>query len=675
MTRTTILLLILSVFIAGLLSFYQYVFKVKKKSNLIYFLAFLRGMSWVTLFWLLINPVVSRKINEIQKTPLPVVFDNSKSISELKATSSAEDIYQKIKANTTLADKYDVQFYSFDATFEALKQLDFKGKLSDIDGVAINLKQLYRNKVHPVVLITDGNQTLGNDYVFSFKENATVYPIVLGDTTTVIDLKINQINVNKYAFYKNKFPVEVLLLYNGDQNISSSFTMEKGNQLVYKQQLQFSKSKTSQTISFLLDASSIGTATYKATLTSNIKEKNTYNNSKKFAVDIIDQRSEIALVSTINHPDISALKRSIEVNQQRKVTIVNPNKIKSLQNYNLLLLYQPNPAFQSIFEQNKIAQLNTFIITGTSTDFNFLNQQQNDLQFKVSDQNENYLAYFESDFNLFGQENIGFEKLPPLEHKFGTIVPKTNTTTMLFAGINGVQLQNPLLTFAENGNKRAAYLVGENIWKWRLDTHLTSKSFDAFDLLTDKIIQFLATPSRKNNLVVTYDSFYNLGENIVISASYFNKNYEFDTKAQLTIVVKNSITKASKTYDLLKTNSQYQVNLDGLLPGNYTFTISEKQSNAKFSGAFEVADFDLEKQFVNPDKTRLTQLANRTKGAIFYPNQLENLLKQLEEDERYLSVQKQTINKSPLIEWKAILVFLISLLALEWFVRKYFGLL
>ena len=675
MTRTTILLLILSVFIAGLLLFYQYVFKVKKKSNLIYFLAFLRGMSWVTLFWLLINPVVSRKINEIQKTPLPVVFDNSKSISELKATTSAEDLYQKIKANKTLADKYDVQFYSFDATFETLKQLDFKGKLSDIDGVAINLKQLYRNKVYPVVLITDGNQTLGNDYVFSFKENATVYPIILGDTTNVVDLKINQINVNKYAFYKNKFPVEVLLLYNGDQNISSSFTIEKGNQLVYKQQLQFSKSKTSQTISFLLDANSIGTATYKATLTSNIKEKNTYNNSKKFAVDIIDQRSEIALVSTINHPDISALKRSIEVNQQRKVTIVNPNKIKSLQNYNLLLLYQPNPAFQSIFEQNKIAQLNTFIITGTSTDFNFLNQQQNDLQFKVSDQNENYLAYFESDFNLFGQENIGFEKLPPLEHKFGTIVTKTNTTTMLFAGINGVQLQNPLLTFAENGNKRAAYLVGENIWKWRLDTHLTSKSFDAFDLLTDKIIQFLATPSRKNNLVVTYDSFYNLGENIVISASYFNKNYEFDTKAQLTIIVKNSITKASKTYDLLKTNSQYQVNLDGLFPGNYTFTISEKQSNAKFSGAFEVADFDLEKQFVNPDKTRLTQLANRTKGAIFYPNQLENLLKQLEEDERYLSVQKQTINKSPLIEWKAILVFLISLLALEWFVRKYLGLL
>ena len=73
-------------------------------------------------------------------------------------------------------------------------------------------------------------------------------------------------------------------------------------------------------------------------------------------------------------------------------------EIKSLQNYSLLILYQPNPAFSAIFKQNELAQLNTFIITGTSTDFNFLNQQQTDLQFKVSEQNENYLAHFENDF-------------------------------------------------------------------------------------------------------------------------------------------------------------------------------------------------------------------------------------------------------------------------------------
>lgn len=675
MTTNSLLLLILSVVIAGLLSFYQYFFKVKKKSRLIYFLTFLRGLSWVVLFLLLINPVISRKTTEIQKTSLPIVFDNSKSISELQAKNSAFDLYEKIRSNNPLSEKFDVQYYAFDDSFEVFQKLDFKGKQSNIDGVAKNLKQLYRNKVHPTVLITDGNQTLGNDYVFSFKENTAVYPIVLGDTTSVIDLKINQINVNKYAFYKNKFPVEVLLQYNGNQNIPSNFIVEKGGQVVFKQQLVFSKMNKSQTIHFLLDANSIGTSTYKATITSKVKEKNTYNNSKKFAMDILDQRSEIALVSSINHPDISALKRSIEVNQQRKVTVVNPKEIKSLQSYSLLILYQPNPAFSAIFEQNKVAQLNTFVITGTSTDFNFLNLQQNDLQFKVSGQNENYLAQFEKDFNLFAQDNIGFSNFPPLEHKFGTIVPKTNTFTLLSARINAFQLQNPMLTFVENSNKRSAYLLGENIWKWRLESHLNANSFANFDLLTDKIIQYLATNSKKNNLTVNFDSFYDSGDNILISAAYFNKNYEFDDKAQLTILVENNKTKATKKYDLLKTNSQYQVNLDGLAPGRYSFTITEKKSRSKFTGIFEVADFDLEKQFVNPDKMRLSQLANETKGSLYYPNQVDILLDKLIANDDYLPIQKQVITKTPLIDWKALLVLLIVLLSFEWFVRKYNGML
>jgi hypothetical protein len=675
MTTTTLLLLILSVVIAVLLSFYHYIFKVKKRSKLIYFLTFLRGMSWFTLCTLLINPVISRKRNEVQKIPLPIVFDNSKSISELKASDAALAVYEKIKAAKALSEKFDVQYYAFDHSFEVMQKLDFSGKQSDIDGVANNLKQLYRNKVHPMVLITDGNQTLGNDYVFSFKENTAVYPIVLGDTTSVIDLKINQINVNKYAFYKNKFPVEVLLQYNGSQSIASNFSLEKDNQIVFKQALNFSATKKSQTIRFLLDANAIGTATYKALISSKLKEKNTYNNTKKFAIDVLDQRSEIALVSSINHPDISALKRSIDVNKQRKVTVLNPKEIKSLQKYSLLILYQPDPSFSTVFEQNKLAKLNAFIITGTATDFNFLNQQQPDLQFKVSGQNENYLAQFENDFNLFAQDNIGFDQFPPLEHKFGTILPKTNISTLLSARINTTQLQNPLLTLAESGNRRTAYLLGENVWKWRLESHLNSNSFTNFDLFTDKIIQYLVTNSKKNNLTVNYDSFYESGDNILISAAYFNKNYTFDDKAQLTILLKNKTTKATKKYDLLKSSSQFQVNLDGLAPGSYSFTVTEKQSQSKFTGIFEVADFELEKQFVNPDKTRLLQLAATTKGSLYYPNQVEQLVNKLVANENYIPIQKQTISKTPLIDWQALLIFLIALLGIEWFVRKYNGLL
>ena len=675
MTTSTILLLILSVLIAAGLSFYQYLYKVKNQSKLYWFLAFLRFISLFSIFLLLINPIISRKITEIKKTPLPIVIDNSKSISELKATKEASELYQKIDKNKEIAEKYDVQLFSFDDEFKSLEELDFKGNQSHIDGVAKNLKQLYRNTNYPVVLFTDGNQTMGNDYVFSFQENTSVLPVVLGDTTTIFDLKINQINVNKYAFLKNKFPVEVFLQYNGNQPISTIFSIQNGNQTIHKQTVSFSKDKRAQSISVLLNADKVGIAKYKAVISSNIKEKNTVNNTKNFAIEIIDQRSEIALVSVINHPDLGALKRSIETNQQRKVSILKPEEVKSLQNYNILILYQPTTSFKAIFEQNKVAQINTFIITGTATDFNFLNQVQNDLLFKMSAQKEDYLATFDSNFNLFSQANIGFENFPPLEHKFGTIAAKSNVNTLLSARIRNVQLQNPLLTFTENGSKRNAYLLGENIWKWRLENNLNKKSFEDFDLFTDKIIQFLVTNASKKNLNVTYESFYNSGESIEIIAEYFNKNYEFDEKSQLTIQVVNSKTKVSKKYDLLKSSNNFKVNLDGLEAGNYSFRVTEKQSNSSFSGSFEVLDFEIEKQFVNPDKSRLEQLASNTNGTIFYPNQIDNLIKSLLENENYIPIQKATIKKSPLIAWIWLLILAIITLATEWFTRKYNGLL
>ncbi|MBP9848889.1 MAG: hypothetical protein KBC58_05585 [Flavobacterium sp.] len=675
MTTTTILFLLLSVIIAAGLSFYQYLYKVKNQSKLYWFLAFLRFISLFSIFLLLINPIISRKITEIKKTPLPIVVDNSKSISELKATKEAAELYLKITENKAITEKYDVQLFSFDDEFKSLEKLDFKGNQSHIDGVANNLKQLYRSTKYPVVLFTDGNQTMGNDYVFGFQENTSVLPVVLGDTTTVFDLKINQINVNKYAFLKNKFPVEVFLQYNGNQTISTTFAIQNGNQTIYKQTVSFSKDKRAQSISVLLNADKVGIAKYKAVISSNIKEKNTVNNTKNFAVEVIDQRSEIALISAINHPDLGVLKRSIETNQQRKVSILKPDEVKSLQNYNILVLYQPTTSFKAIFEQNKSAQINTFVITGTATDFNFLNQVQSDLLFKMSAQKEDYLATYESNFNLFSQANIGFENFPPLEHNFGAISIKSNVNTLLSARIRNVQLPNPLLTFTENGSKRNAYLLGENIWKWRLENHLTKKSFDDFDLFTDKIIQFLVSNASKKNLNVSYESFYNSGENIEIIAEYFNKNYEFDDKAQLTIQVVNSKTKAAKKYDLLKATNSFKVNLDGLEAGNYTFKVTEKQSNSSFSGFFEVLDFEIEKQFVNPDKNRLEQLASNTNGAVFYPNQIEKLIQSLIENENYIPTQKETIKKTPLIDWIWLLTLVVLSLATEWFVRKYNGLL
>lgn len=675
MTTNTVLLVILSLLVAGGLSFFQYYYKAKNKSNLILFLAFLRFASIFGLLLLLINPVITRNSEEITKPPLSIVVDNSSSIAALNADKTAVELYNALASDRKLQKKYDVQSYRFDSEFEPAEKFDFKGKQTNLDVIAKNLRNNNRNKVFPTVIITDGNQTSGNDYVYSFDASNKVFPIVVGDTAKVLDLKINQLNVNKYAFYKNKFPVEVFLQYSGDKNLMANFTISQGNSVLTKENISFSPSKKTAVINVLLPANKVGSQVFKARISSKEKELNTYNNIKNFAVEVMDQKTNVAIISAINHPDIGALKRAIESNAQRKVDVFKPQDFKSLRDYNVLIIYQPNTEFKSIFEENKSAGINTFIITGTSTDFSFLNQQQNSLGFKMSSQKEDYLAGFNSQFNLFALGNIGFENFPPLENNYGTTTISGAVSVLLYSKIRNLDTKMPLMAFVENQGSRAAFLLGENSWKWRLQSHMENQSFDKFDIFIDKTIQFLASNNSKKSLIVNHESFYNSGEAIEITAQYFNKNYEFDENARLTIAVVNADSKQAKNYDLLKSDNSYKVNLDGLPAGNYTFKVTELNSKTSYSGGFEILDFDIEKQFVNPDVEKLKQLASITNGKVYFSDQLNQLIESLLADESYKSMQKNNVSRSPLVDWYWLLVLIVVFMSSEWFVRKYNGLL
>ena len=675
MTTNTLLLLFLSVLIAGVLSYLHYIYKAKNKSNIGWFLAFLRFLSIFSILVLLINPILTKSTLETIKTPLPIIVDNSSSISFLKCSEKVIELAKKIKSNAGLNDKFEVQLYKFSEDFQPSEKFDFKGSQTNIDLVAKNLKSIYRNSSYPTVLISDGNQTSGNDYVYGFDPENKVYPIVVGDTTTFLDLKVNQLNVNKYAFHKNKFPVEAFLHYSGSKNITANFVITQGKAVFSKQSIAFSPTKKTATVTVLLPADKVGLQVFKATISSTETEKNTYNNSKNFAVEVLDQKTNVAVVSTINHPDLGAFKRAIESNAQRKVTVVKPNDIKSLQDFNVLVLYQPTAEFKTVFETSKKLGINTFVVTGTNTDFNFLNSQQDDLEFKMSGQKEDYLAVFNSQFNLFANENIGYESFPPLQNTFGTVVTKSSVSVLLSSKIRNIDTNAPLLAFAESQGQRYAYLLGENSWKWRLQDHLNNQSFEKYDLFMDKIIQYLASNNTKKSLVVNHERFYNSGDALEITAQYFNKNYEFDEKARITIAVTNSKTKQTKNFDLLKGNNVYKVNLDGLKAGSYEFVVKELNSKATYSSSFEILDFDIEKQFVNPDKEKLTQLATQTNGQVFYPNQVDELIKTLLQDQEYKSIQKNIVTKTPLIDWWWLLVLIAVLLTAEWFIRKYNGLL
>ena len=126
---------------------------------------------------------------------------------------------------------------------------------------------------------------------------------------------------------------------------------------------------------------------------------------------------------------------------------------------------------------------------------------------------------------------------------------------------------------------------------------------------------------------------------------------------------------------MLRGASNYKANLSGLPAGKYDFSVREAGSNSVQNGSFEILDFDIEKQFVNPDVLKLNQLAGQTGGNSYLPSQADQLIKVLLEDPAYKPVQRTVTRRTPLIDWIWLLVLLAASLAAEWFMRKYNGML
>ncbi|MGB6268839.1 MAG: VWA domain-containing protein [Olleya sp.] len=676
MSSETLIYILLAAIVALLLALFQYKYKSKSASKSVALFTFLRFITLFSIFLLLINPKFEQVKYDTEKPNLVVVIDNSTSLKYLNQDQNAKNALQKLINNADLKDKFNIEVFSFGRTINKADSIPFNQEQTNLDKTFKELSQIYKNTISPTILITDGNQTVGNDYQFSAKKyKQPIYPIILGDTITYSDLKISQLNVNKYAYLKNKFPIEAIVVYNGVDAVTSKFVVTKGNATVFSKPLTFSKTKNSEVLNFTLPASGVGVQDYKAQVVPLATEKNKVNNYKNFAVEVIDQKTKVAIVSTILHPDLGTLKKSIESNEQRQVEFLKPNQIlNQLNDFQLVIIYQPNNSFNPLFDELQKQNKNKWVITGTKSDWRFLNQVTSEFSMDISSQTEDYQANLNTNYSSFIIEDLDFESFPPLKSTFGDSDFKTPFETILYKTVSGIKTEEPLLATLETNGRREAVLFGENLWRWRAQSYLNNDSFLEFDNFIGKLVQYLASNKRKNRLNVDYNSFYNGSENIIISAQFFNKNYEFDVNESLSILLKNKDTNQQSTRPLILKGNSYQVDLSNLPAGNYNFTVNATSENIASSGNFKIIEYNIEQQFLNADVTKLQLIATNSNGNAYFIDNYNAITENLINDNRYQPIQKSNKSVVPLIDWYYLLFIIASSLALEWFIRKYKGL-
>mgnify|MGYP002795020342 CR=1 FL=1 len=675
MPTTTILLLLLAFVVSAGLSAFQYLYKTKERRLQNALFGTLRFITLFSLLVLLINPQLKKVEYFSEKPELVLAVDNSSSIAGFGEVERVQEFVRSIAQDENIRERFDVEVFTFGRNLEQRDTFTFNEPQTNIPAALKGLDDLYEQKTAPTILITDGNQTLGEDLLFSAQKfKQPLLPVVVGDTTLYQDLAISRVNTNKYAFVNNWFPVEVLVNYTGKTKVTSQLRIRSGNVTLFSENLTFDEDENSHVIEAKLPSVSVGVNSYDVQLRPLPDEKNVLNNSKEFVVEVIDERTSVAIVYNILHPDVGALKKAIVSNQQREVVVEQINDFnRSLDDFQLIILYQPDRSFKRLMDQLEEEERNQWIITGPETNWRFLNTQQEFVQHEITGQPEEYFPVLNENFGAFQTEDIGYSSFPPLKGNFGELEFSENIEILLYRKIQGIESKAPLLAVAEQAASKKAFLLGADLWKWRSQVYQDNASFEVFDALIDKLVQYLSSGKRKERLSVSYEPLYHGSGELVLTAEYFDKNYIFDPRGELILRLTEKGTGKEREVPFMLNGGNYKVDLSNLSPGEYNFTAAVSGENLSERGSFRILEFDVEEQFSRANLEILQKISTNNNQDLYFLGDIDKIKKNILSNDSYTTIQKSRENNVPLIDWYYLLGIIVLALSAEWFLRKYYG--
>ncbi|MFV0378732.1 MAG: hypothetical protein ACK5JD_15675 [Mangrovibacterium sp.] len=641
-------------------------------------LAVLRFLGLFIVMVLLLEPAIELNKRYTQKPVLIVAFDNSESVQHEVKTS--EELINKAKQAFP---GFETEFWSFGEISQKSDLLTASELHSDYGKLFQTVQDQYLGKtIGAMILIGDGLFNSGIDPVFAAaKLPFPVFTVGVGDSTSRADASILKVTTNPTTYLENSFPVEINLMYRQFSGKQSVLTIWEDDKLVHKSEIAIPGNEYFKQEVVRIQASKPGLHRYRASVDEFADEQNTSNNSFEFSIQVIEQKQRILLLAHGAHPDLAALIKVIEPRKSYEYELITDSKTNfNPENYDLFILHQlpdkttaNSPSIQAILKSKRPV----LWILGHQSSLSVLNNLS--LGFAIGNNQGYEMAYPapNNGFNLFTTERYWAEQArnwPPLQVPFADIQLKGDWQVLLNQQLRQVDTNRPLLFLGRPVDTKLGVVLGEGIWQWRVQDYIENASFEQFDNMMLKIINYLIIKPGEDNFTVYYKPRYAEDEDVVLSAELLNDSYQnvVAPDVKLTLSSENGL---HYSYVFDKTDSQYQLNMGHLSAGTYSFDASVNWGEKVFRehGSFSVDKVQLEQINTQADFNLLYQLSASTGGRFFNQDQFGQLTELLNQQKELsgTSIWQQVYLKFISLKFLFILLFL--LLSLEWFLRKYWG--
>ena len=650
---------------------------IDRSKALLISLAGLRFVSVSLIALLLLDIFIKRLVNETEKPVIILAQDNSSSIVAGKDSTEIKTDYTKALAAfvNAVKEKYDVKSYQFDSETKPSESYDFKGKETDISNVFSNIENNYANKnIGAIILATDGIYNKGTNPLYSIdKLNAPIYTIALGDTIPLKDVWIQTINHNQIAYLGNAFPAEVIVnaIDLKDKQVTVSITQQ--GKLLKQENVTINSNNFSKPYNFILDATTAGVQKYTVTLSTLEDDKNKLNNTQSFIVDVIDNREKILILANAPHPDIAAIEQSISVSQTYEVEVSLLDKFtKPLKPYSLVILHQTGNIPQRILAELKANNQSIFFI-GLNAPAGILGIDAHSVSNRFNDVEPSVQTQF-SLFTISDALKNYLKELPAVKCNFGNQSISNGANALINQRIGTVDTDNPLLYFNELNGIKTASFIGDGLWRWRMRDFADHNNFNVFNELISKTVQYLSVKADKSFFRVFTKKIINENEALDFTAEVYNQSYEQITEPDVTLVLKDAQNK-TYNYTFSKKQTFYSLAAGQFPAGEYAYEAKVKYADKLYtkSGMVIIKEIVSEKINTVANHQLLFQLSKKSGGKLVYPNQLEQLQKEILANSTIKSITYSHKQLTDLVNLKWLFFIIILLLSVEWFLRKYNG--
>jgi len=660
--------------------------------KLIYLLAFLRFASVSIISFLLLGPVVKKRITERENPQIILLTDNSESIGiHMNEEDSSRLVNEYEKIVDALSSKYEVSAYSFGSSLHEGIARQFDEKSSNLSGALKEIHNLYINRnVGAIILASDGIYNEGNSPVYHAAEmNAPIYTIALGDTSFKRDLSIREIYHNSILYLGDKMEVKIDIEASNAQNMESIVRVEElspdgQKKTVFSKNLHFHKRDDIIEESVLIEPSHAGVVQYQVSISPLRGEVSQDNNYKSFFIDVLESRKKVLIVADAPHPDISAIRQALLQSKNYDVTLAYASDGNiAPEAYNLIILHGlPSQRFPmtSLLKETRESRQSIWFIYSLHSDLNALNEAQNLLRLRSSNGGFNEArAIINPDFSLFDFPDglaQALEGFPPMIVPFGSFTPGPQARSLLTQKIGNVETQYPMLVYGsqENG-QRISILLGTGIWRWRLYDYLLHTDHKIVDALITQSCQYLSVMDDKRQFRVKLSKkVFDETEPVRFTAELYNENYELVNNPDIELKIEDSEGKEFE-FRFSKTDKSYRLDAGYFPAGRYRYRarLVYDGQEMEASGQFIVRKVNLESLSTRARYDLLYRLSEESGGKVFAPNQSDQLIAELMKNENLKPILRDSFKSTLLLDMKWIFFLILSFLTLEWFLRKYFG--